>query len=127
MAIEFKMVPKQNNIVSPPQTKYYPCAVSKGEVDLEYIAEVISSRSTVTVGDCYAVLLGMSQVIGEELSKGNIVKVDRLGTFAITLKGQGTAEPELLNKSSILGAKMLFKPARNFKKVLGNLKFKRLR
>ena len=69
MAIEFKMVPKQNNIVSPPQTKYYPCAVSKGEVDLEYIAEVISSRSTVTVGDCYAVLLGMSQVIGEELSK----------------------------------------------------------
>jgi nucleoid DNA-binding protein len=79
------------------------------------------------VGDCYAVLLGMSQVIGEELSKGNIVKVDRLGTFAITLKGQGTEEPELLNKSSILGAKMLFKPARNFKKVLGNLKFKRLR
>ena len=127
MAIAFKMVPKQNNIVSPPQTKYYPCAVSSGAVDLEYIAEVISSRSTVSAADCYGVLIGMSQVIGEELSKGNIVKIDRLGTFALTLKGKGTDEPELLNKSSILGAKMLFKPARNFKQVLKNLKFKRLR
>ena len=94
MAIEFKMVPKQNNIASPPQTKYYPCAVSKGEVDLEYLAEIIASRSTVTVADCYGVLIGMSQVIGEELANGKIVKIDRLGTFALTLKGVGTDTPK---------------------------------
>lgn len=93
MAIEFKMVPKQNNIASPPQTQYYPCAVSKGEVDLEYLAELIASRSTVTVADCYGVLIGMSEAIGEELANGKIVKIDRLGTFALTLKGQGTDEP----------------------------------
>ena len=127
MAIEFKMVPKQNNIVSPPQTKYYPCAVSKGEVDLEYLAEIIASRSTVTVADCYGVLIGMSQVVGEELAKGNIVKIERLGTFALTLKGKGTDEPDKLNKSTILGAKILFKPAISLKKVLSTLKFKRVR
>lgn len=127
MAIAFKMVPKQNNIASPPQINYYPCAVSKGEVDLEYLAEIIASRSTVTVADCYGVLVGMSQVVGEELAKGNIVKIERLGTFALTLKGKGTNEPEKLNKSTILGAKILFKPARNFKKLLQNLKYKRLR
>lgn len=121
------MVPKQNNIASPPQINYYPCAVSKGEVDLEYLAEIIASRSTVTVADCYGVLVGMSQVVGEELAKGNIVKIERLGTFALTLKGKGTNEPEKLNKSTILGAKILFKPARNFKKLLQNLKYKRLR
>jgi nucleoid DNA-binding protein len=69
----------------------------------------------------------MSQVIGEELAQGKIVKIDRLGTFALTLKGQGTDEPEKLNKSTILGAKILYKPARNFKKILQNLKYKRLR
>ena len=127
MSIEFKMVPKQNNIASPPQTKYYPCAVSKGEVDLEYLAEIIASRSTVTVADCYGVLIGMSQVIGEELANGKIVKIDRLGTFALTLKGVGTDTPEKLNKNTILGAKILFKPARNFKKLLQNLSYKRLR
>lgn len=127
MAIAFKMVPKQNNIVSPPQVKYYPCAVSSGEVDLEYLAEIIASRSTVSVADCYGVLIGMSQVIGEELAKGKIVKIERLGTFALTLKGVGTDEPEKLNKNTILGTKMLFKPARSLKKVLTTLKFKRLR
>ena len=127
MAIEFKMVPKQNNIASPPHTKYYPCAVSKGEVNLEYLAEIIASRSTVTVADCYGVLIGMSEVIGEELAQGKIIKIDRLGTFALTLKGVGTDTPEKLNKNTVLGAKILFKPARNFKKLLQNLKYKRLR
>lgn len=127
MAIEFKMVPKQNNIASPPQTNYYPCAVSKGEVDLEYLAEIIASRSTITVADCYGVLIGMSQVVGEELAKGNIVKIERLGTFALTLKGKGTDEPEKLSKSTILGAKILFKPAISLKKVLSTLKFKRVK
>ena len=45
----------------------------------------------------------------------------------LILKGQGTDEPEKLNKSTILGAKILYKPARNFKKLLQNLSYKRLR
>ena len=69
----------------------------------------------------------MSEAIGEELANGKMVKIDRLGTFALTLKGQGTDEPDKLNKNTILGAKILFKPARNFKKLLQNLKYKRLR
>jgi predicted histone-like DNA-binding protein len=127
MPIAFKMVPKQNNIATPPQVKYYPCAVSSGEVDLEYIAEIISSRSTISVADCYGVLIGMSQVIGEELAKGKIVKVERLGTFALTLKGTGTDEPDKLNKNTILGTRMLFKPAKSLKKVLTTLNFIRVR
>ena len=127
MPIAFKMVPKQNNIATPPQVKYYPCAVSSGEVDLEYIAEIISSRSTISVADCYGVLIGMSQVIGEELAKGKIVKIERLGTFALTLKGVGTDEPQKLNKNTILGTRMLFKPAKSLKKVLTTLNFIRVR
>lgn len=127
MAIAFKMVPKQNNIATPPQVKYYPCAVSKGEVNLEYIAETISSRSTVSVADCYGVLMAMSAVVTQELANGNIVKIDRLGTFAITVKGTGTDCPELLCKDTIKGVNMLFKPAKNIKKILSNITFKRVR
>lgn len=127
MAIAFKMVPKQNNIASPPQIQYYPCAVSKSEVDLEHLAEIIARRSTITVADCFGVLIAMSEVIGAELAEGKIVKIDRLGTFALTLKGTGTDTPEKLNKNTILGAKILFKPARSLKMMLQNLKYKRLR
>ena len=127
MLVQCKMVPKQNNIATPPQVKYYPCAVSSGEVDLEYLAEIISSRSTISVADCYGVLIGMSQVIGEELAKGKIVKIERLGTFALSLKGAGTDEHQKLNKNTILGTRMLFKPAKSLKKVLTTLNFIRVR
>jgi predicted histone-like DNA-binding protein len=127
MSVRFKMVPKQNNIASPPQTKYYPCAVSSGEVDLERLADTVADRSTLTPADCYAVMVAMSEVIGEELARGKIVKIDRLGTFSLTLKGVGTDQPELLNKNTILGAKILYKPAQHLKKILTNLTYKRIR
>ena len=127
MAIDFKMVPKQNNIASPPEVKYYPCAVSKGEVDLDHVAAIVAGRCSLSEADCYGVLIAMSQVMGEELAKGKIVKIDRLGTFALTIKGMGTDTPEALNKNTIKSAKMLFKPARNLKKILNTLQFKRIR
>lgn len=127
MSVRFKMVPKQNNIASPPQTKYYPCAVSSGEVDLERLADTVADRSTLSPADCYAVMVAMSEVIGEELARGKIVKIDRLGTFALTLKGTGTEDPERLNKNTILGAKILYRPAQHLKKILTNLTYKRIR
>ena len=46
MSVQFKMVPKQNNISIPSQIKYYPCAVSNGTIDVENVADIISSRSS---------------------------------------------------------------------------------
>ena len=34
MPVKFKMLPKKNTLVSPPEVKYYPCAIHKGEEDL---------------------------------------------------------------------------------------------
>ena len=127
MAVDFKLVPKQNTSASPPETKYYPCAVSKGEVDLDYLAEIVAGRCTVSVADCYGVLIALSDVIGEQLSQGNIVKIDRLGTFALTLKGSGTNTPEKLSKDLIKSAKILYKPALNLKRILKNITYKRIR
>ncbi|NCO63725.1 MAG: hypothetical protein GW839_10100 [Flavobacteriales bacterium] len=64
------MVAKQNNIATPPQIKYYPCAVSQGTIDLERLADIISSRSSLSVSDCYGVLMAMTGVIGETLAQG---------------------------------------------------------
>jgi hypothetical protein len=52
MAVNFKMVPKKNILVSPPQVKYYPCAIHKGEEDLDSLAELVSSQSSMSKADC---------------------------------------------------------------------------
>ena len=127
MSISFKMVPKKNMMVSPPQTKYYPCAIHKGEEDLESLAEIVASRSTVSMADCYGVIIGLTQVISEALSDGRIVRIDGLGSFQVTLQGLPADTPEELGKANIKKAKIVYKPSINMKKKLNLLSYKRLR
>lgn len=126
MAVAFKMVAKQNNIATPPEVKYYPCAVSQGEIDLDDLAKTIASRSTISKADCYGVMIAMSEVISEVLSNGKLVKIESLGTFSIALTGKGTTNAETIGKSNITGAKINYKPSKTLKKNLKQLKFKRI-
>jgi len=127
MAVTFKMVPKKNMQVSPPEIKYYPCAVSQGRVDLDTLAQMVASRSTVSEADCYGVIVGLTKVIGESLLKGNIVDIDFLGSFALTLQGTAADSEEDLGKSNIKKTKVTFSPSKGLKTKLKEISFKRLR
>ncbi len=127
MAVQFKMVPKQNNLVAPPVVKYYPCAVSTDELHLEDLARIIASRSTMSRADCYGVIMALSEVIGEALSNGAIVKVDSLGTFQLVLQGTPAETEEVLGKSNIKSAKINFKPSKDLKNKMKRITYKRMR
>lgn len=127
MAVQFKMVPKQNNLVAPPIVKYYPCAVSKDEVHLEDLAQIISSRSTMSRADCYGVIMALSEVIGDALANGSIVKVDSLGTFQLILQGTPAETEEVLGKSNIKSAKITYKPSKELKNKMKRITYKRMR
>ena len=127
MAISFKMVPKNNNLATPPGPKYYPSAVNHGEVNLKYLSKMVASQSTVSRADCYAVIVALTQAIGDSLSQGKIVKIEDLGTFQITLQGLPADTPDDLGKSNIKRAKIIYKPALELKGVLKKLTYKRIR
>jgi predicted histone-like DNA-binding protein len=121
------MVPKKNILVSPPQIKYYPCAIHGGEEDLDSLAEMVASRSTVSKADCYGVIIGLTEVISEALAAGNIVRIDSLGSFQITVQGTPADTLEELGTANIKGAKIKFNPSKRMKSKLKNLVFKRVR
>jgi predicted histone-like DNA-binding protein len=127
MSVQFKMIPKQNNLASPPEINYYPCAVSKGEVSLDDLAKIIASRSTMSRADCYGVVMALTDVIGEALANGNIVKIENLGTFKLNLLGTPAATAEALGKSNIKGAKINYKPSRELKDKVKRITYKRMR
>lgn len=127
MAVHFKMVAKQNNLASPPEIQYYPCAVHQGVMDLNALAEVISNSSSITAADCYGVIIALTEAIGEALKQGQIVKIDALGTFQLTLQGTAAASPEALGKSNIKGGKVVYKPSVKIKKKVKEITFTRLR
>ena len=115
MSVQFKMIPKKNNLVSPPEVKYYPCAVSQGEVNLDDLARIVASRTTMSRPDCFGVIMALSDVIGESLANGNIVRVDNLGTFQLTLTGTAADTEETLGKSNIKEAKINYRPSKELK------------
>ena len=127
MPVSFKMVPKKNNLASPPETKYYPCAVHTGEDDLDRLAEIVVSQSTISRADCYGVIIALTKAIGESLAAGRIMKIDNLGTFQITLQGLPADSPDDLGKANIKGTKIIYKPSRNMKQALRQLTYKRIR
>lgn len=127
MPVEFKMVAKQNNLVSPPEVKYFPCAVSKDEVDLDNLADIISSRSTMSKADCYGVIIALTETIGDALTNGSIVKLKSLGTFRLTLQGTAANTVDDLGKSNIKGAKVIYKPSKEINSKLKEVTYKRVR
>ena len=127
MSVRFKMIPKQNNLISPPEVKYYPCAVSKGEMQLDDLARIIAGRSTISRADCYGVIMALSDVIGQVISDGNIVKIDSLGTFQLVLQGTAADTEDALGKSNIKGAKISYKPSKELKTKIKDITYKRMR
>lgn len=127
MPVNFKMLPKKNIMVTPPEVKYYPCAIHKGEEDLESLADLVASRSTMSVGDCYGVIMSLTLAIGDALAEGRIVRIDTLGSFQITLKGAPANTPEPLGKSNIKGVNIVYKPSKQLKRRLKTLNYKRIR
>ncbi len=120
------MAPKKNNFASPSETKYYPCAVPNGEVNLNLLAYFETSRSTVSRVDCYGVIIGLTQARCESLAAGRIVKMDDLRTFQITLQGLPADSLNDLGKANIKEAKIIYKPSIGLKSTLMQLPYKRI-
>lgn len=127
MAIQFKLSPKTNNLKNPPETKFYPRAVHRDELDFDAIADILSTNSTVTHADCYAVMIGMERVMTHALKEGAIVRLGNFGSFQVSIQGNGTDDPEELGKNLIKSAKVIYRPSQKIKTDLNNLVFERKR
>ena len=110
MAVQFKMIPKQNNLTTPPEVKQYPCLISKGEETLERLAKIMASRSTISKADCYGVIMALTEAIGEALCEGKTIGIDSLGTFKLGVMGTAANSIEPIGKSNSKGVKVLYKP-----------------
>jgi len=127
MSVEFKMIPKKNMLSTTPDVKYYPCAISQGEINLDDLARIIASRTTMSKADCYGVVIALSDVISESLKQGKIVRIDDLGTFRLGLLGTAATSPDALGKSNIIGTKINYTPSKNIKRKMKEITYKRLR
>ena len=98
-------------------------AIKTGELTLEKLAKRINNSTTVTQADCRAVLVSMKDHIIEALTEGQVVVLDDLGRFQITLQGKCYPK-EVINaedfspSSMIKSHKIVFRPDAALKKAV---------
>ncbi len=107
-------------------------AIKTGELTLEKLAKRINNSTTVTQADCRAVLVSMKDHIIEALTEGQVVVLDDLGRFQITLQGKCYPK-EVINaedfspSAMIKSHKIVFRPDAALKReVAKDFKLKRI-
>ena len=107
-------------------------AIKTGELTLEKLAKRINNSTTVTQTDCRAVLLSMKDHIIEALTEGQVVVLDDLGRFQVSLQGKCYTQEDLgkedFNPASMIKShRIVFRPEAKLKKeVAMNFSLKRI-
>ena len=131
MAITYA-VKKIRNPKNPDVDYFHGQAVKTGELTMEKLAKRINNSTTITQADCYAVLLSMKDHIIEALTEGQVVVLDDLGRFQVSLQGkcysaEMMADEDFSPSSHIKGHRIVFRPDPNLKKeVAKDFKLKRV-
>lgn len=125
------MKTKVNYVVSPrvnPQDKdaapkFYGQIVSNRSIGLDELAEVIASRCTVKLPDVLGVVAAFESEMKKSLLNSEIVELDRIGRFRVTLSGKGALTEEKYQPEHIRGVNVRFTPAKYIKEVLAKTGF----
>ena len=125
-------VKKTKNPKNPETPFYHAQAIKTGELTLEKLAKRINNSTTVTQTDCRAVLISMKEHIIEALTEGQVVVLDDLGRFQVTLQGkcypaEMMQAEDFSPTAQIKGHKIVFRPDVKLKKAVAmNFSLKRV-
>ena len=114
-------VKKVSNPKNPDVDYFHGQAIKTGELTMEKLARRINNSTTVTQSDCYAVLKSMKDHIIEALTEGQVVVLDDLGRFQVTLQGkcynaETMANEDFSPSAMIKSHKIVFRPDAALKK-----------
>jgi predicted histone-like DNA-binding protein len=123
MSIKFNIVKRGRPGDSQAPKKYYPSIQSTGRVSVRQLAERASDISTLSTPDMMAAIEALLTIIPEELADGNIVELGDFGNFWLRFSAEGSEAAAGVRGDQITTLIPRFMPGRQFKRVLGRVKF----
>lgn len=126
MSVKYKIIEKgQPGVAGGGVKKYYATSVFTGEKNLEQLTKSIEKISTVSGADIRAVLYAMVDVITEELSDSQIVRLGELGSLRLNVSSEGKDTSKDVSASAIRSTKLVFTPGKKLKDMQKSLKFEK--
>ena len=116
--VKLKKVLKKNPQEPEMAPKYYASAMHGAKFELDSLASAVAERCSLRRADVYGVLVGLMDIIPNELVNGNIISLGQLGSFYISVKSEGAETEEGLTPGSVSGTKIQYRPTKELKKKL---------
>lgn len=124
MSVDYKVIAKgQPGVAGGGKQKFYASIVRGKKVDLRTFMEEIAENNTLTTSDILAVLESFLQKSAKFLAEGRTVDLGQLGSFTVGLQSNGEETAAEVDKHSIKGLKVSFKPSADLTKKLSTVTY----
>lgn len=123
MSVNIKAIVRKNPQDLALAPLFYAIVENKDKTDMKRLTELVSDGSTVRENDIHAVLIGLVNVIIDELSQGRSVQLGTLGTFRLSVNSAGSVTAEEVSAFSVKKTKILYRPGASLQEKLKILQF----
>lgn len=117
MSVIFRTVerPSDPRVENSPK-KYFPQLITLGQsVDLNFIAQKIQDRSSLSIGDIRSTMQNFVEKLKEQLLEGKSVNIAGLGVFLLAAKSKGEAKAEDVTAKSVESVRIWFQANKELK------------
>lgn len=117
MSVIFRTVerPSDPRVENSPK-KYFPQLVTLGQsVDLNFIAQKMQERSSLSIGDIKSTMQNFVEKLKEQLLEGKTVNIAGLGVFLLAAKSKGEDKAEDVTAKSVESVRIFFQANKELK------------
>ncbi len=118
MAVKFKASPVRSRLREEGKVFYIARACERETIDFRGLARLISERSTASRADVALVLTALGDLIPELLTNNYSIHLKPLGVFSLSLKSRLEEKPEEVDRFSVTGAAIQFRPDKEMKEIV---------
>ena len=121
--VNYVVTPRMNPQEKSAPPRWYGQIVGNRSVGIDELAGIIAGRCTVKPADVVGVVTAFETEMKKALLNSEIVELDRIGRFRVTVNGKGALTEEDHTAGHIKGVKVRFAPAKYIKEVLSKADF----
>ncbi|MDR2926793.1 MAG: hypothetical protein LBV41_01100 [Cytophagaceae bacterium] len=105
--------------------KYYAVPIHSREINSTQLALDLAQRSSLSEGDVFATLVGLSSLVKQYLHDGHTVRRDGLGLLSVSASGDGFDMLEECTPRRMKAKRICFRAAPKLKADLKYIRFER--
>ncbi|MFA8435974.1 MAG: HU family DNA-binding protein [Marinifilaceae bacterium] len=123
--LKYKIISQVNPLHKNREKIYYPRLTGTEKVNLRYVCDDLSRKSTLSAADITGVVVALTQIIPHYLAQGKSVELGDLGIFSLAAEVKTEDAPQKVSFRNFKRLKIRFRPGKLLKLSPFSVDFKK--